>query len=464
MYAIVDIETTGGYAQGNRITEIAIYIHNGKEIIDEFQTLINPERYIPYYITGLTGIDAQMVSKAPKFHEVAPKIQHLLKDKIFVAHNVHFDYSFLKREFAELGIPFHLKKLCTVRLSRRIIPGLRSYGLGSLSKSLGITIKDRHRAGGDAEATARIFGLLVQRDRENYIQQALKQNSGETKLPPHLNREEFDGLPALPGVYYFHDVHGEVIYVGKAINIKKRITGHFTGFKGDWQKQGIINGIYHISYALTGNELIALLLESFEIKNLWPKFNRAQKYMDSKWGLYSYFDQQGYHRLKLSRLNPSLPPLVIFRSHAEGWKFMMDKTREYDLCPRLAGLHQAKEACFDYKLGNCDGACVGEVSVEHYNLRVQQALCRSEENRSYMIVGRGRDEEEKSLVLVEQGVYRGFGFLSGDQSISSLEDAKNSIKNYPDSREIQSILQSHLLHERPSNIITFDNCAQTSNQ
>ena len=461
MYAIVDIETTGGYAQGNRITEIAIFVHNGKEIIDQYQTLINPERYIPHYITGLTGIDAQMVSEAPKFGEVAPKILELLEDKVFVAHNVHFDYSFLKREFTELGIPFHLKKLCTVRLSRRIIPGLRSYGLGSLSKSLGITIEDRHRAGGDAEATARIFSLLVQRDRENHIQQALKQNYGETKLPPHLNREEFDGLPELPGVYYFHDLRGEVIYVGKAVNIKKRITGHFTGFRGDWQKQGIINGIYHISYELTGNELIALLLESYEIKNLWPKFNRAQKNMDNKWGVYGYFDQKGYHRLKLGRLNPTLTPLVIFRSHAEGWKFMMDKTREHDLCPRLTGLHKAKEACFDYDLGSCDGACVGQVSAEHYNLRVNNALSRSDqEDLSYMIIGKGREEEEKSLVLVEQGTYRGFGFLPGDQSISNIEEAKNFVKIYPDNREVQSILQSHLLRERASNIITFENVTQ----
>ena len=241
MYAIVDIETTGGYAANHRITEIAIFHHDGIQITETFHTLINPGRDIPYYITGLTGISTEMVLSAPTFEEVAEEIFNFLDGKVFVAHNAHFDYSFLKREFELTGINWQAKKLCTVRLSRKIIPGLRSYSLGTLSESLGIEIINRHRANGDAHATVKIFDQLLRRDRDNYIAKALKKNSGETILPPNLPKEEFDRLPALPGVYYFHNARGQVIYVGKAINIKKRIAGHFTGEAREWSRSKIIN-------------------------------------------------------------------------------------------------------------------------------------------------------------------------------------------------------------------------------
>lgn len=252
----MDIETTGGYAANHRITEVAIYLHDGMQVTEAYQTLINPGRNIPYYITGLTGISTEMVLDAPTFEEIAPELIKRLEGKVFVAHNAHFDYSFLKREFELVGQPWQAKKLCTVRLSRKIIPGLRSYSLGSLAESLGIEITDRHRANGDASATVKIFDLLLRRDRDNYIAKALKRNSGETILPPNLAKDEFDRLPAKPGVYYFLNGRGQVIYVGKAINIKKRIAGHFTGDAREWSRSKIRNEIHHITYELTGNELI----------------------------------------------------------------------------------------------------------------------------------------------------------------------------------------------------------------
>src|SRR5574339_1237669 len=182
MYAIVDIETTGGYAENHRITEVAIYHHDGIQVTDEYHTLINPGRNIPYYITGLTGITTEMVLESPPFEEVAEDLFKRLEGKIFVAHNAHFDYSFLKKEFEQVAINCQSKKLCTVRLSRKIIPGLRSYSLGSLAESLGIEIMNRHRAGGDASATVRIFDQLLRRDRDGQIAKALKRNSGETIL------------------------------------------------------------------------------------------------------------------------------------------------------------------------------------------------------------------------------------------------------------------------------------------
>ncbi|MCU0382501.1 MAG: 3'-5' exonuclease, partial [Cyclobacteriaceae bacterium] len=195
MYAIVDIETTGGYAENHRITEIAIAWHDGIQAGEVYRTLINPERNIPSYITGLTGITNEMVATAPRFAEVAHEIFDRIKDKIFVAHNAHFDYSFLKKELEQVGFRWQTKKLCTVRLSRKIIPGLRSYSLGNLAESLGIQINNRHRAEGDALATVKVFDTLLRRDQQGVIIKALKRNSGETILPPNLEKSEFDRLP-----------------------------------------------------------------------------------------------------------------------------------------------------------------------------------------------------------------------------------------------------------------------------
>lgn len=199
MYAIVDIETTGGHAGKNRMTEIAILHHNGREVTQRFHTLINPERSIPPFITQLTGIDEQMVANAPRFYEVAAQIEELLRDRVFVAHSVHFDYSFVKYELGRLGIAFNPRRLCTIRLSRQILPGHRAYGLGNICRDLQINIHDRHRALGDAEATAQLFTLLVQRDSQNFIGESLKRNSRESTLPPNLPKQVFSELPENPG-------------------------------------------------------------------------------------------------------------------------------------------------------------------------------------------------------------------------------------------------------------------------
>ncbi|MFM8912318.1 MAG: exonuclease domain-containing protein, partial [Flammeovirgaceae bacterium] len=317
MYAIVDIETTGGYADNHRITEIAIYHYDGQRITDKFHTLLNPGRRVPSFITGLTGITDKMVEDAPEFSQVAEEILSRLKDRVFVAHNAHFDYSFLKKEFETAGMVWQTKKLCTVRLARKIIPGLESYGLGRLAESLGVKIPDRHRAGGDAQATVKIFDILVKRDNGGVIAKALKRNSGETILPPNLDKEEFDRLPAKAGVYYFLDGYGQVIYVGKAVNIKKRIAGHFTGEAREWNRSNIRNEIHHITYELTGSELIALILESQEIRRLWPKYNLAQKFKTEEWGVYDYEDRNGYLRFCVNVVSKGAKPLITFSSKGD---------------------------------------------------------------------------------------------------------------------------------------------------
>lgn len=456
MYAIVDIETTGGYAANHRITEIAIFHHDGIQITESYHTLINPGRDIPYYITGLTGISTEMVINAPTFEEVAEEIFNFLDGKVFVAHNAHFDYSFLKREFELTGINWQAKKLCTVRLSRKIIPGLRSYSLGTLSESLGIQIMNRHRASGDAHATVKIFDQLLRRDRDNYIAKALKKNSGETILPPNLPKDEFDRLPALPGVYYFHNARGQVIYVGKAINIKKRIAGHFTGEAREWSRSKIRNEIHHISYELTGNELIALILESQEIRRLWPKYNQAQKYRVEEWGIFDYEDRNGYLRFSVNIVTKGSHPLVRFSSKGEAWNFLWEKVREFDLCPKLCGLQVAKGLCFNYQTGECHGACEGVETVKRYNKRVHKAIDTFKSiGSSAAIIGKGRNIDEQSLVLVDKGTYCGFGYFSKDISIADFESARTYVRSSTETPTVQNLINSYLTNPRGAEVVLF---------
>lgn len=457
MYAIVDIETTGGYAENHRVTEIAIYHHDGTQITDHYKTLINPGRKIPHFITGLTGITYEMVKEAPSFADVADEVHSWLKDRVFVAHNAHFDYSFLKKEFEDHGINWSTKKLCTVRLSRKIIPGLDSYGLGRLAESLGIKILDRHRAGGDALATAKIFDILLKRDQDGVISRALKRNSGETILPPNLPKEEFDKLPARPGVYYFLDHHGHVIYVGKAINIKKRIAGHFAGEAREWNRSNIRNEIHHITYELTGSELIALILEAQEIRRLWPKYNLAQKYKTEEWGIYDYEDRNGYLRFCVNVVSRGAKPLISFSNKGDAWNFMWEKVRNHDLCPKLSGLQLAKGLCFAHQSGSCKGACQGVESVKKYNKRAQHAIDSFfEKGQTVAILDKGRKPEERSVILVENGSYVGFGYYDNEVTIGDFESARNYVKPAKDIRIVQNLINSFLQNPKGAEVLMFN--------
>jgi len=457
MYAIVDIETTGGHAASHRITEIAIYHHDGFQITDHYRSLINPGRSIPHFITGLTGINYEMVKEAPAFEDIAKEVFGWLDGRVFVAHNAHFDYSFLRKEFEDIGIVWNTKKLCTVRLSRKIIPGLHSYGLGRLAESLGIKIPDRHRAGGDALATAKIFDTLLKRDNNGTIVKALKRNSGETILPPNLPREEFEALPARAGVYYFLDAHGQVIYVGKAINIKKRMTGHFTGDAREWNRSNIRNEIHHITYELTGSELIALIFESQEIRRLWPKYNLAQKYRTEEWGIYDYEDRNGYLRFCVNTVSKGAHPLIAFSSKGDAWNFWWEKVKEFELCPKLSGLQVAKGPCFSYQSGSCGGACQGIELVNKYNKRAQKAIDSFfEQGNSLAIIGQGRKATEQSLVLVENGNYVGFGFFDKQERIVDMETAKNFVKTGKENRIVQNLVNSFLVNPKGADVIVFE--------
>jgi DNA polymerase III subunit epsilon len=448
MYSIVDIETTGGHASGNRIIEIAIFRFDGKKVRDRYHTLINPEGRIPGFISSLTGITDEMVACAPTFRQVAKEIQDFTKDTIFVAHNVNFDYTFVKKEFAALGSTFDLPKLCTVRTSRKIFPGYPSYSLGNICGQLGIKIKDRHRAEGDAKATVKLLKMLLENDKEEFIGKSLKRNSRETLLPANLPREQFDALPEETGVYYFHDHKGKVIYVGKAVNIKKRVISHFSAKQTSRQSQNFMKDIHGVSFELCGNELIALLLESYQIKKHWPPFNRTQKRTSGNIGIYQYEDREGYLRVSIGNVMKFQKPLLSFRYISEAREFLIEAANSYKLCPKLCSLQTMPGPCLDYHLGNCNGACVKEEEVEAYNNRVEEAISTFHEcGKSYVIKGKGRRPDEYSVVVVERGKYLGYGFVPHDISINHPEESKDYVNGNWDNQDIQKILESYLRTE-----------------
>jgi DNA polymerase-3 subunit epsilon len=251
LYAVVDIETTGNGHKGQKITEISIFIFDGKVVVDEFTSLVNPEQNIPPFITNLTGITNAMVRYAPKFYEIARKVEEITKDTIFVAHNVNFDYNIIKDEFKNLGFDFKRKKLCTVRLTRKIMPGLRSYSLGNICADENIPINGRHRAKGDAEATTELFRRLIERDDKFIINSFLNPKSRQATLPPLLDKKVVDNLPETFGVYYFKNTAKEIIYVGKANNIKQRVISHFYDKKK--KERELCMETTHISYSETGS-------------------------------------------------------------------------------------------------------------------------------------------------------------------------------------------------------------------
>jgi DNA polymerase III subunit epsilon len=430
VYAIVDIETTGGYAASHGITEIAIYLHDGEKLLRRFETLVNPVQRIPYYITALTGITNEMVATAPSFEDVAPQVDELLREAVFVAHNVNFDYSFVKRHLEACGFEVKYKKLCTVRLARKLFPGLPSYSLGNLCRHLGIQIQNRHRAGGDAGATVQLFEHLLANGGEEQVRLMLKKSSAEQWLPLHLNREDVLQLPQVPGVYYFHDAKHKVIYVGKAVNLRKRVSGHFTNNDAERKRQNLLRSIYKITFQECATELEALVLESAEIKRLWPRYNVSQKNITQSYALYQFEDARGYLRLAIDRKKKNLQPLYSFNLLHEGQVMLKKMVEEFELNEKLCFLD--KTPFTEQDLAFADTPAI-------HNGKVRVALEALEEKLpTFAIVDQGRNENEKLCLLVERGSFWGMGYLPVHVPVTSVEELKGRLNPYSDNDTIRN--------------------------
>jgi DNA polymerase-3 subunit epsilon len=459
MYTIIDVETTGGVAKFERITEIAIVLHDGDKVLNTFSTLLNPERSIPRQITQITGITDQMVAHAPKFFEVAKQIVQLTEGMIFVAHNVNFDYSFVREEFARLGYDFQRRQLCTVRLSRKVFPGLASYSLSNLKKHFEIHAEKSHRALDDTLATTRLFEkILAEQEGKQSIRMLINLGVKETKLPPNITLERLHAVPESCGVYYFHDTDGRVIYVGKSLNIRKRLFEHFADQTAKGEK--IRLGVADISWEVTGSELVALLHESAEIKRLQPAVNRALRTRQHTGAIFAYTDFQGYRCLVFGKNSvknaKNLELIAEYPKPDNARNYLQSLVYQHELCHRLNHLDSSDQACFHYNIKKCFGACVGEESPEDYNIRAEAAISKISKrlSGSFFFVEKGRTEGEVAVVGIRDGRYKGYGFVStedGDQSVDDLLECLSISYADPDAgRIILGYVERH-----PKGVRTF---------
>jgi DNA polymerase-3 subunit epsilon len=274
LYAIIDIETTGGKFNEEGITEIAIYKFDGHQIVDQFVSLVNPEKEIQPFVVNLTGINSGMLKNAPKFYEVAKRIVEITTDCVLVAHNASFDNRILTTEFRRLGYDFHRETLCTVELSQKLIPNLPSYKLGRLCSSLGIPVSSRHRAEGDAIATVQLFKLLLNKDVEkNIVKAAVKVDTSRNLAPKLLTI--LDELPSKIGVFYVHNCTSEILYIGTGNNIKKTVNKLF--LRTSKKAKALQKMVTSVTYEETGSELFAQLKYSEEMKVNKPIYNHIKK-------------------------------------------------------------------------------------------------------------------------------------------------------------------------------------------
>lgn len=445
IYAVVDIETTGNGFKGQKITEISVLVFDGKKITNEFTSLVNPEQNIPPFITNLTGITNAMVRNAPKFYEIAQKVEEITKDLIFVAHNVNFDYNIIRDEFKNLGFDWKRKKLCTVRLTRKIVPGLPSYSLGNICSGENIPINGRHRAKGDAEATVKLLSILIERDTNFTINAFLNPKSRQATLPPLVDKKTVDNLPEKFGVYYFKNLAKEIIYVGKANNIKQRVISHFYDKKKKEQEMCLETA--HISYQETGSELLALLLESSEIKHKYPKYNRSQKNNNAAIGLFTYEDQKGIIHLAFNKLRLTPNPLITFYSLPNCRIFLENLCKEFALCPKYCHLQTNVNQCFHYQLKECKGVCCNKETAKDYNVRVKKAIASIGIGAKNLVIKEtGRHKNEVGFALVLEGNYKGFGYLDleQDKALENPEDYQFFVEPKRDNRDIQKILAAYL--------------------
>lgn len=422
---IVDTETTGGKATRDRLTEIAIIrIEQGHEVW-RWSSLINPEISIPPWIEKLTGIRQEMVNSAPTFAELADEIESRLSGAVFIAHNARFDHGFIKNEFKRLGRFFKAKTLCSVKLSRRFYPQYKRHSLDQIIKRLGVVVESRHRAMDDAAVVLRLMQTISSDYGHEEIKALVEAVLKKPSLPSYIDVQEIERLPNTPGVYRFYDDKGGLLYVGKSVNVRDRVMSHFTqdhAVAKDLEMSGLIR---HVDFTETPSDFGAQLLESMQIKQLKPRYNRKLRKITKLYQIVLEPDEMGYLTCQIVAIGlnerPSSARYGLFRSLKQAQKWLETAVKEHQLCHRLTGLEKRQSGpCFAHQLKHCKGACCGKESAEIYNLRLQMALSQLK-SQVWPWNGPVLVKEGDVRHLVDQWVY--YGQVRDEHE---LEEALNS--------------------------------------
>ena len=379
--AFVDIETTGCAPGQHRIIDVAVIGARAGEVEYEWQSLVNPGTRIPGGITALTGIDNEMLADAPPFEGIARELRARLADRVFVAHNVRFDYGFIRREFARLGSEWRAPNLCTVRLSRALYPGMPRHNLDAVVEYHGIRVAQRHRAMPDAQVLLEFWRRLRDAWPRETLQRALESAAQRATLPAALPIDLADDLPETAGVYRFFGTGEEgtetLLYVGKANNLRERVLDHFRSGAGDAKSLRLAAQVRRVAWTETAGELGALLLEAREIRESQPVFNRQLRGNGER--LTWLFDDGGASP-KLVELSAcalkSGNAFGTYRSARDARRALESLAREHRWCLKMLGLESGDGSCFGYQVGRCNGACTGRESGAVHMARVKLALMK----------------------------------------------------------------------------------------
>ncbi len=374
----VDIETTGGMAQRDRIIEIGVVRVESGKVVKTWEQLINPGQWLPDFIVGLTNITPQMLEHQPRFADIADELLELLDGSLFVAHNARFDYTFLKAEFRRLNISVSWPHMCSVRLSRSLFPDHRSHSLDSLIERHNLVCSARHRALSDAEVIWQFFSLAAQHHGWEKVKSAAQELTRNVALPPQLNKQTISDLPQCPGVYIFYGEQGEPLYIGKSKQIRSRVQAHFYSDLRSDTELLIKDLVYSIEARTTAGELSALLLESELIKTLQPLFNRSLRRHEPAIEMLLTFNANNYYHIKSESKHVFDPEKgdmrLVFKTKKIAQCTLTKVADEHQLCYKLLGLETGSEACMRFHLGECRGACANKELAARYNLRVIEAL------------------------------------------------------------------------------------------
>ena len=429
--AFVDIETTGGSVNYDRIIEIGIVRVEDGQITQAYKTLINPSRYLPPEITNLTGIKPEELEDAPSFWDVHQDILEAIGDCIFVAHNVRFDFGFLKSEFKRLNKSFSPKHFCTVKLSRSLFPQFRHHNLDSLIERFSLKCANRHRAYDDAFLLWEFYQIVLKQFSREVIIAALSSALKKPSLPINLSSDILDNLPESPGIYIFYDAKGSPLYVGKSINIKERVLSHFSSDYLSSTEMKIAQQIQSIETVVTTGELGALIKEAQLIKKLQPLYNRRLRTLHKLTVIKRIESTDTYKRVTIETLNSldleTIPFIVgIFRSQKRAKEFLIRQAKRYQLCEKLLGVEKTNGSCFGYRLGLCKGACIEKESPTIYNLRHSMAFAASEFQPwpfpgPILIEEKSELREQKELFLVDKWCFLG-SLASGDAPLEPVFD------------------------------------------
>lgn len=445
MYAVIDIETSGGKFGEERIIEVAVFRYEDGEITDQFISLVNPEGPIQPYVQRLTGITPKMVRRAPKFHEIAKRLVEVTQDAVFVAHNVNFDYRVVQEEFSRLGYDYQRRTLDTITHAQRLIPGLKAYGLETLCEALGIMNTSRHRADGDARATVKLLSILLDKDTEKKIEKIARNRQDTT--PDHNFSELTSKLYNTTGLYYIHDRNGEVIFIGQSNNLRNKIDRHFLATnERAIQLQSEADSI---KIEPTGSELIALITEHLELKKLRPRWNKRTDKFAMSYGLFADSDDDKHLRgFRIQKVKKENPILHVADEEA-GIEVAAKYCRNFGLEPKDVALSRQldrMQAAYNEYL---EPKKIKAVSVKKRVWRSAMPFTNA------MFIDQGRKTGEKSVVIWEDGKLRGYGFFDLEYQLSDIDTVKRSMTSVASSSYLSSLVYDHYRRGKFLEVRTF---------